>query len=187
MDKEKEDFFIETLKNNCKKVGNCLEWTGKTNQGYGYVHVFKKTWLIHRVSYLLEKGSIPEGFYVLHICNNKKCINPHHLYAGTAKENTEDFLASNEYESSLEKKFQTRKENIEYKNNHSPIAEFISIEDTAKIFSVHPHTIRRAIRLGYLTAIRIGMGVRSPYRISRKSIEAIHMSIIKDLATKAGK
>lgn len=65
--------------------------------------------------------------------------------------------------------------------------EFLTIKEVAVIFSVHQTTIRRAVKKGFLTAIRIGSGPRSPYRISRKSIEAIHASIIRDLATKAGK
>ena len=65
-------------------------------------------------------------------------------------------------------------------------AEFLTIKETAVIFSVHQTTIRRALKKGFLVAIRIGNGPRSPYRISRKSIEAIHASIIKNLANKAG-
>jgi excisionase family DNA binding protein len=65
--------------------------------------------------------------------------------------------------------------------------EFYTINETAIIFGVHANTIRRAVKKGFLIAIRIGLGKKSPYRISRKEIEAIHNSIIKDLATKAGK
>lgn len=65
--------------------------------------------------------------------------------------------------------------------------EFYSIKETAKIFGVHPNTIYRAIEKGFLVAIRIGSGKKSPYRISKKCIEAIHISIIKDLAQKAKK
>jgi excisionase family DNA binding protein len=62
--------------------------------------------------------------------------------------------------------------------------EFLTIKETACIFSVHQNTIRRAIKKGFLIAIRIGNGPKSPYRISKKSIEAIHHSILKDLAAK---
>ncbi len=67
------------------------------------------------------------------------------------------------------------------------LPEFLTIKESAVIFSVHPITIRRAIKKGFLIAIRIGNGPRSPYRISRKSIEAIHESIIKNLSAKSGK
>lgn len=65
--------------------------------------------------------------------------------------------------------------------------EFLTIKEAAVIFSVHQITIRRAIKKGFLVAIRVGNGPRSPYRISRKSIEAIHDSIIKNLSKKTGK
>lgn len=56
--------------------------------------------------------------------------------------------------------------------------EFYSIKETAVIFGVNEVTIRRAIKMGFIIAIRIGNSKKSPYRISRKSIEAIHASII---------
>ena len=59
--------------------------------------------------------------------------------------------------------------------------EFLTIKEVAVIFAVHPYTIRRAIKKGFLIAIRIGDGKRSPYRISRKSLDAIHSSIITQL------
>lgn len=72
--------------------------------------------------------------------------------------------------------------------NHSQInSEFLSIKETAIIFSVHESTIRRAIKKGFLLAIRIGNNPKSPYRISRKSIEAIHSSIISQLSKKSFK
>jgi len=65
--------------------------------------------------------------------------------------------------------------------------EFLSIHETSIIFGVHENTIYTWIRKGFIIAIRIGNKPKSPYRISRKSIQAIHESIIKDLASKAGK
>lgn len=66
-------------------------------------------------------------------------------------------------------------------------SEFLSIKETAVIFGVHQNTIRRAVKKGFLIAIRVGGGNKSPYRISKKEIEAIHTSIIKNLAGKAAK
>lgn len=63
--------------------------------------------------------------------------------------------------------------------------EFLSIKEVAVIFGVHQVTIRRAIKKGFIIALRVGNGCRSPYRISRKSIEAIHLSIIKDMALRS--
>ncbi len=62
--------------------------------------------------------------------------------------------------------------------------EFLTIKEVAVIFAVHHSTIRRAIKKGFLIAIRIGDGARSPYRISRKSLDIIHSSIILQLGKK---
>jgi len=63
--------------------------------------------------------------------------------------------------------------------------EFLSIKEVAVIFSVNEVTIRRAIKLGYIVAIRLGIGKKSPYRVSRRSIDLIHDSLMKELAKKA--
>jgi len=62
--------------------------------------------------------------------------------------------------------------------------EFYSIKEVAVIFAVHEITIRRALKKGYLIAIRVGGGKRSPYRISKRQIESIHLSMIQSLANK---
>lgn len=64
-------------------------------------------------------------------------------------------------------------------------SEFYSIKEVACIFSVNEVTIRRAIRKGWIIAIRVGDSKKSPYRISKKSIEAIHASIIFQYAQKS--
>ena len=57
-------------------------------------------------------------------------------------------------------------------------AEFLSVKETAVIFAVTEITIRRAIKKGWIIAIKIGEGKRSPYRISKQSIQHIHDMII---------
>jgi len=43
------------------------------------------------MSYWLQNGDIPENILVLHSCDNKKCVNPAHLYLGTQHDNMIDF------------------------------------------------------------------------------------------------
>lgn len=49
----------------------------------------------HRVSFVASGGTIPEGFYVAHECNNKRCQR--HLYLATPKQNTIDAIRDGLY------------------------------------------------------------------------------------------
>ena len=62
--------------------------------------------------------------------------------------------------------------------------EFYTIKELAVKFACHHTTIRRAIKKGFIIALRLGDGKRSPYRISIRSIDAIHDSVIRELASK---
>ena len=48
--------------------------------------------LVHRTSYKHNHGEIPDGWYVMHKCDNPPCFNPEHLTVGTAKDNAQDSL-----------------------------------------------------------------------------------------------
>ena len=44
----------------------------------------------HRIAYLIQHGEIPAGMFVLHKCDNAKCINHTHLELGTHEKNMKD-------------------------------------------------------------------------------------------------
>lgn len=44
----------------------------------------------HRIAYKLTRGSIPKGLHICHKCDNRKCIHPDHLFAGTQLDNMLD-------------------------------------------------------------------------------------------------
>lgn len=73
----------------------CIEWTALRNDDdYGLISVGGRkgrTLRAHRVAYILEVGTIPEGVLLDHTCHNHPCVNTEHLRQATKKTNAENF------------------------------------------------------------------------------------------------
>jgi hypothetical protein len=58
----------------------CWNWFGTLSNGYGTIGIDYKYLSVHRYSYELHNGPIPEGSAVMSTCENNLCVNPDHLF-----------------------------------------------------------------------------------------------------------
>jgi hypothetical protein len=73
------------------KTDDCWNWTaGLFENGYGLFRFDNRLVRAHRFSWELVNGEIPTGMQVNHHCDNKRCVNPAHLYVGDQKQNRAD-------------------------------------------------------------------------------------------------
>lgn len=74
-----------------KVPSGCWEWAKSINtHGYGSFWLGGRHLLAHRAAYDIFIGPIPPGMFVCHTCDNRKCINPEHLFLGSVLTNNQD-------------------------------------------------------------------------------------------------
>lgn len=95
------------IENGCfavwRKASGPRTSAGPVLHGRPVVKYGGENWKCSRLSYSLNCEELPrtpktlkEGI-VCHTCDNSWCINPKHLYLGTAKQNTEDMYNRNKF------------------------------------------------------------------------------------------
>ncbi len=87
--KSRKKTTINNFLDKIEKTNNCWIWKGQINKA-GYGRYQQK--YAHRLSYEYHKGKIPKDKMICHKCNNKLCVNPDHMYLGTAYDNAQDAI-----------------------------------------------------------------------------------------------
>jgi len=135
------------------KTGDCWIWTGSlSNKGYGQIRAGGRNSLAHRVSFELFRGPIPPGMWILHRCDNRRCVNPDHLFLGDCALNMQDCAAKGRLH--FQKAPRRGEEHSQAKLNSLQVTEMRELwasggftqKDLAKRFGISPSQATNILR-----------------------------------------
>jgi hypothetical protein len=140
-------------------ITGCWNWSGVISRyGYGIIGSRRRTMRAHRISWLLFNGPIPDGLFICHKCDNKRCVNPDHLFLGTCKDNVVDHWNKGGHQNVFgEEHYNAKLTDIQVED----------IKDLCLCFGMKQHNVARIYDVGDNQISRI---VRGRERVAAKQI-----------------
>jgi hypothetical protein len=127
------------------KSDGCWEWRGFcVPDGYGRLKNDGKQLKAHRVSWELHNGPIPDGMWVLHHCDNRKCVRPDHLFLGTHQDNMDDMTTKGR-RPTCDSHGMAKLTREQVAAMRQARKEGLSYSEIGKAFGVHNTTAHRAV------------------------------------------
>lgn len=92
----------------------CWNWNaGFGHGGYGLFQLNKRAIGAHRIAWTIAFGEIPQDKpFICHRCDNPKCCNPSHLFAGTPNDNVQDCKSKGRFPTGDKSPSRTRPERL---------------------------------------------------------------------------
>ncbi len=149
------DYDLEKFWSRVRKTESCWEWVaGKSFLGYGLTKMADKMCRTHRVSWIISNGPIPDKLFVLHKCDNPPCVNPDHLFLGTAKDNTLDALKKGRWPCGQDSKISKLKKDQVIEIRRLGSLKTMSSRQIASGFGITDGTVRDILRFKTWKQIR---------------------------------
>lgn len=132
---------------------NCIELSIKpTDTGYYHIGAFGKRTTAHRIIYMLLNGIVSRNIDICHTCDNRRCINPDHLFKGSRADNMQDAISKGRNAKGIRSRTGLLDEKdireilIQIKNK-------ASYKELALKYRVTPETISRTARINGIRKI----------------------------------
>lgn len=124
----------------------CWIWIGAyTRDGYGRIGLGGRAGrgvASHIASWIIHKGDVPEGMWVLHNCDNRGCCNPNHLCLGTRLDNARHAVERGRMAVG-ERQAASKLKNHQIPEIRSLCDSGVSQREVAKLFSCHQVTVSK--------------------------------------------
>lgn len=130
-DKDLERFWAKVT-----KTDTCWLWGSQTRTGYGLFRLNGKVVSAHRLSYSLVH-ELDDSLRVCHTCDVRSCVNPEHLFQGTARVNNNDKMNKDRHGFKLS--------NVQVADIRSREVSVTMCRDLSREFGVSPSEIKKIL------------------------------------------